>query len=323
MKQKIIMPQTAAGSRLDVALTQLLPDQSRSALARMMKNGALLVNGKPTEPSRKVGGGELVEIDAASPEPLCAVPEKIPLAILYEDADVVVVNKPVGMVVHPSAGHHLGTLAGALLHYCGVLSGVNGALRPGIVHRLDRDTSGVILTAKNDLAHRRLAAAFAARTVEKEYLAICLGVPKSAVFSCADAIMRHPVRRKEMTVAKRLGDEGRAAHTDFEVLERFLPIRLPEGTFSFSLVKAKPKTGRTHQIRVHLAHLGFPVAADAVYRRKKNSPSLGLTRHALHASKLTFSHPTSGRLVVCEADLPEDMRSAIEFLRKSGKTSVS
>lgn len=324
---EVTLPATAAGCRLDAALAAALPEWSRSAVTRLLREGAILVNGLPAKPSGKAAGGERVTIAVPEPAAPAARPENIPLSIIFEDADLIVVDKPPGLVVHPGAGRPSGTLAGALLYHCTDLSGINGVLRPGIVHRLDKDTSGVIVAAKNDFAHQCLAAAFADRSVKKEYLALCLGAPTVERFECAGAIIRHPTRRKEMTVARRAG-EGRAAYTAFEVLERFPGVPLAAlteagagtaggaGTVSFFLARARPRTGRTHQIRVHAAHLGFPVAADPVYGRRRQVPIPGLTRHALHAARLSFPAPRTGETVTSEAPLPTDMTNALELLRR-------
>ncbi len=250
--------------------------------------------------------GQRISIDLPEPEAIEARPEDIPLTILYEDRDIVVTAKPPAMVTHPSAGHATGSLVNALLFHCKDLSSINGALRPGIVHRLDMDTSGAIVAAKNDAAHRSLADQFAARTVKKEYLAICRGKPLRDVFHCDGRIGRHPVRRTEMTVLKDPND-GRDAYTDFQVLEHF------KGEIFF--VRAMPRTGRTHQIRVHLAKSGYPILADALYGKESELPELGLARHALHAAKLSFDHPATGKRVSFDAPLPEDMRGALERLR--------
>ncbi|MCY3020001.1 MAG: RluA family pseudouridine synthase [Planctomycetota bacterium] len=304
-----VLPATSAGLRLDVALAQSLPQLSRSYAARLLKDGAILVDGRPAKPSHKVRGGERVAVELPEPEEIEARPEDIPLEILFEDRDIVVVAKPAGMVTHPSSGHASGALVNALLFHCKDLSTINGKLRPGIVHRLDKDTSGVIVAAKNDAAHRALAEQFAARQVRKEYVALCHGQPLRNEFSCSGRIVRHRTRRTEMTVA-RSPDEGREAYTEFTVLERF-----PGEVF---YVRALPRTGRTHQIRVHLAKSGFPVLADALYGQERGLPEYGLFRQALHAQRLSFTHPTTGAPASFEAPMPGDMAGALEKLRESG-----
>lgn len=325
-----------AGRRLDVALAARLPDRSRSFLARLLKDGAILVNGREAKPSCRVKGGENVEIEWPAPEALEARPEAIPLDVLYEDPDIIAINKRAGMVVHPSPGHGSGTLVNALLAHCRDLSTINGALRPGIVHRLDRDTSGVIVAAKNDAAHRGLQEQFMARSVRKEYLALCHGAPPRDQFVCEGRIGRHPVRRMEMTVM-RGADEGRPARTDVAVLHRFsgghslrwktgdpVPVQVAKGGGALPrhgsdcppcfLALARPLTGRTHQVRVHLAKSGFPVLADPLYGREGSIPALGLGRHALHAWKLELSHPRTGEKLRLEAPLAADIVGALKRL---------
>lgn len=298
------IPPEHAGKRLDVALAACHPAISRTHFARLLKAGDVLIGGKQAKASAKARGGEAVSIDLPEPEEISARPEDIPLNVIYEDHDIIVVNKPSGMVAHPSAGHASGSLVNALLFHCKDLSSINGALRPGIVHRLDMDTSGAIVAAKNDAAHKSLAEQFANRVVKKEYLALCHGNPPRDVFSCSGRIGRHPVRRTEMTIVS--GDDGRDAHTDFQILKRF------KGPLF--LVRAMPKTGRTHQIRVHLAKSGFPILADAIYGRESALEELGLKRQALHAARLSFEHPASKKRVEFEAPLAPDMAQAVTKL---------
>ena len=279
------IPASQSGKRFDVAVAHCHPAISRTQVGHLLRDGAILIDGRPVKPSSKAKGGERVAIDLPEPEVLAAIPENIPLAVIYEDRDLIAVNKPAGMVSHPSAGHATGSLVNALLFHCKDLSSINGTLRPGIVHRLDMDTTGVIVAAKNDLSHRALAEQFAERHVKKEYMALCHGNPPRDSFNCAGRIGRHPTRRTEMTVLKGL-DEGREAYTDFEVVERF---RGP-----YFLVRALPRTGRTHQIRVHLKSSGYPILSDPLYGKESALPELGLTRHALHARRLTVTHPGQG-----------------------------
>ncbi|MEI6236568.1 MAG: RluA family pseudouridine synthase [Planctomycetota bacterium] len=302
------IPASYAGKRIDVAVAGCHPAISRTYAGHLFRDGAILINGKQAKPSAKAKGGERISIDLPEPEIIAARPENIPLTILFEDRDIVVVNKAAGMVAHPSAGHGSGSLVNALLFHCKDLSSINGTLRPGIVHRLDMDTSGAIVAAKNDVAHRSLADQFANRTVKKEYAALCHGNPLQNVFFCDGRLGRHPTRRTEQTILKGY-DEGRDAHTDFQVLERFKDDRF--------YVRAMPKTGRTHQIRVHLSKNGFPILADALYGKESALPELGLTRHALHAVRLSFDHPATGQRVSFEAPLHADMANALEILRLS------
>ncbi|HYF50454.1 MAG TPA: RluA family pseudouridine synthase [Planctomycetota bacterium] len=298
-----------AGSRLDVAITKTQPQFSRNFIRHLLNDGAILINGKSAKPSYKVRGGERVSIEVPEPEIIEARPEDIPLNILYEDSDIIAINKPPGMVAHPSSGHTSGSLVNGLLFHCKDLSSINGRLRPGIVHRLDKDTSGVIVAAKNDAAHRGLAEQFSGRTVCKEYVAIAYGKPQKDKFFNDGRIGRHPIRRTEMAVL-RGPDEGREAYTDFEVLERF-----PKA--DAFLVRAMPKTGRTHQIRVHLARLGHPILCDELYGRESARPDLSLSRHALHAQRLTIEHPIMRKSLTFEAPIPDDMNTALAALRGS------
>jgi 23S rRNA pseudouridine1911/1915/1917 synthase len=303
---EVTLDASAAGQRLDVSLAKAFPDHSRSFLTRLLKEGAILLDGKEAKPSYKVRGGERVEVEWPEPEVIAARPEAIPLDVLFEDADVIAVNKPAGMCAHPSAGHPSGTLVNALLHHCTDLSSINGTIRPGIVHRLDADTTGVIIAAKNDTAHQALQEQFMARSVHKRYVALCHGAPMHDRFTCEGRIGRHPVRRTEMTIV-RSAEEGRAAQTDFEVVQRFAGRK---GGALF-LVLARPHTGRTHQIRVHLAKAGFPILTDPLYGREESVPELGLHRHALHAWRLEIRHPRTRELLRLEAPLADDMKGAL------------
>ena len=302
----LIIPAEHAGLRLDVAINRLLPQISRSYAARLLKDGAILIGAKAAKASYTVRGGESVAVELPEPEEIEARPENIPLNILFEDHDVIVVNKPAGMVTHPSSGHNTGALVNALLFHCKDLSSINGKLRPGIVHRLDKDTSGAIVAAKNDVAHRFLADQFSSRTIKKEYVALCHGNPPKNEFSCAGRIGRHRIRRTEMTIVKE-ENEGREAFTEFVVLERFRR--------DFFYVRALPRTGRTHQIRVHLAKNGYPILADLLYGKEAALPDFGLHRHALHAQRLTFQHPRTQEMLSLEAPLAPDMAGALKKLR--------
>ncbi len=299
-----------AGMRADSALSSLFP-QSRSRFAALIKSGKVLINGKSFKPSAILEGGEKIEFRIPPPDPTSVVPEDIALDVIFEDADLIVVNKPAGMVVHPGAGRQSATLANALAHRCSGLSAMGGGNRPGIVHRLDKDTSGVIVCAKNDICHASLSSQFANRAVEKEYVALVSGSMRknSGVFS--SAIGRSPSNRKKMSA--KTPPKARESITHWKALERFQ---------EWTLVSAEPKTGRTHQIRVHFSENGHPVAADALYcgktarlRLASSGLSKILSRQALHASRITFRHPRSGGKVGFSAPLPEDMRAAISFLR--------
>ena len=291
------------GKRLDQMLHERLPQYSRSRIQQWIKEGRVLVNGVPARPSHALRAGEAIDVEPADPPPLRAVPEAIPLAVLYEDQDVVAIDKPAGMVVHAGAGVHSGTVVNALLHRFASLSGVAGALRPGIVHRLDRYTSGVLLVAKNDDAHQQLAAQFSGRQVEKVYLALVHGRVMRATGRIERPIARDPLHRTRMT--SRLA-EGRAAWSEYRVLRRFE---------RFTLLEVRIGTGRTHQIRVHLSSIGHPVAGDTLYgapAKVEGRPPLG--RYFLHARRIRFHQPTTGEEVVVESPLPADLESWLEGL---------
>jgi 23S rRNA pseudouridine1911/1915/1917 synthase len=290
---------TDSGQRLDNWLNARLPDTSRSRIQDWIKRGHVRVNGAESRPSYTLRGTETIDVHPAEPVPLHASPEEIPLATLYEDADLVAIDKPSGMVVHAGAGVHSGTLVNALLHRFAELSGVGGALRPGIVHRLDRFTSGVLLVAKNDSAHRALAEQFASRQVSKTYLALVEGVVKPESGRIARPISRDPVHRTRMTA--RLA-EGRAAWSEYRVLRRFA---------AFTLLEVTIGTGRTHQIRVHLASIKHPVVGDKLYGAAEQ-PDLG--RYFLHAHRIEFHQPTTGEAVVVVSPLAPELVAWLERL---------
>ncbi len=292
------VPSGHAGGRLDQFLCGLLPAFSRSQLQEWVRVGAVLVNGEPApKPGMKLHGGELIYVKEPAQEPLAAQAEALPLEVLYEDSDLLVLNKAAGMVVHPAVGNWSGTVVNALLHHCEDLSGEGGEERPGIVHRLDKETSGCLVVAKNDVAHRGLSAQFAGREVLKIYMAIALGRFKEAKGSVQAAIGRHPVHRQKMAVVAEA--RGRSARTDWEVLGE-LEVK---GT-ALSIVQCRLFTGRTHQIRVHMAHLGHGLLGDSVYGRK-----LFVERQMLHAWQLGFSHPATGVWMEFISPLPEDMQA--------------
>jgi 23S rRNA pseudouridine1911/1915/1917 synthase len=292
-----------AGKRLDHALHERFPELSRARLQDWIKRGRVLVNGAPGRPSRVLHAGDLIDVEPAEPAPLHAAPESIPLRVLYDDPDFVAIDKPAGMVVHAGAGVNSGTLVNALLGRFEALSAVGGASRPGIVHRLDRFTSGVIIVAKNDAAHRALAAQFAARQVEKTYLALVHGSLKADSGRIEKPIARDPHHRTRMT--SRLA-KGRAAWSEYRVLRRFA---------GFTLLEVRIGTGRTHQIRVHLSSIGHPVAGDRLYgapARTTVEPPGG--RFFLHAHRIRFEHPFNGRPVEIVSLLPEDLTLWLEQL---------
>jgi len=291
------------GKRLDRMVQEHLPEFSRSRIQDWIHQGRVQVNGHARRPSHVLRTGEVVDVTPAEPPPLRASPEAIPLTILYEDADVVAVDKPAGMVVHAGAGLHSGTLVNALLHRFGELSGVGGDLRPGIVHRLDRYTSGVLLVARNDAAHRRLAVQFSSRQVEKVYLALVGGDMKGDHGRIDRPIARDPVRRTRMTA--RLAS-GRAAWSEWRVLRRFN---------GFTFLEVRIGTGRTHQIRVHLSSIGHPVVGDTLYGAPANVAGMQpLGRYFLHAHRIRFRQPSTGADIVVESPLPAELQEWMDRL---------
>ena len=290
------------GKRLDAYLADTLDDLTRSAAANLIETGAVIVNGKAAAKSYKIAGGETVEVTLPEPEPIDAAAQDIPLDVVYEDGDVIVVNKPSGMVVHPAPGHADGTLVNALLYHCGEsLSGIGGALRPGIVHRIDRNTSGLIIAAKNDAAHQSLTSQLSDHTLGRTYECIVTGNLREDAGTVDAPIARHPTDRKKMAVVS----GGRNAVTHWEVIARYP---------GYTHVRCRLETGRTHQIRVHMAYLGHPILGDTVYGNKKEVP--GLTGQCLHAVGLQFLHPRTGELVRLSCPLPEEFT---KMLRKIDK----
>ena len=288
--------------RLDAFLASGLDGLTRSQTARLIENGAVTVNGKAVSKSYKMTGGEAVSVTLPAPEPVEAVPQNIPLDVVYEDEDVIVVNKPSGMVVHPAPGHPDGTLVNALLCHCaGSLSGVGGALRPGIVHRIDRDTSGLIIAAKNDFAHRSLAAQLADHTLARTYECVVTGNLREDRGTVDAPIARDRRDRKRMAVSP----DGRRAVTHWEVIARYP---------GYTHLRCRLETGRTHQIRVHMAYLGHPILGDTVYGAKKPVP--GLTGQCLHAVGLQFLHPRTGGRVSLTCPLPEEFSALLRRLDK-------
>jgi len=287
-----------AGKRLDQLVHEKLPQFSRSRIQEWIKAGRIHVNREPQRASHLVHAGDAIDVEPAEPTPLRATAEPIPLAVLYEDDDVVAIDKPAGMVVHAGAGIHSGTLVNALVHRFTALSAIGGTLRPGIVHRLDRFTSGVILVAKNDAAHQALAAQFSGRQVEKTYVALVHGAVKAETGRIERPIARDPVHRTRMTARLK---EGRAAWTEYRVMRRFA---------KFTLLEARIGTGRTHQIRVHLSSIGHPVAGDTVYgapAKVEGQPPLG--RYFLHARRIRFRQPSTGEEISVEAPLPAELEA--------------
>ena len=288
--------------RLDAFLASSLDGLTRSQATRLIESGEVAVNERAVSKSYKLAGGEDIAVTLPEPEPVEAVPQDIPLDVVYEDADVIVVNKPSGMVVHPAPGHPDGTLVNALLYHCaGTLSGIGGALRPGIVHRIDRDTSGLIIAAKNDAAHQYLSAQLADHTLARTYECIVVGKLREDRGAVDAPIARHPTDRKRMAVVA----GGREAVTHWEVIARYP---------GYTHVRCQLETGRTHQIRVHMAYIGHPILGDTVYGAKKEVP--GLTGQCLHAVGLRFLHPRTHEVVELSCPLPEEFTRMLQKIRK-------
>jgi len=305
----IRVSKTLPGGRLDAFLRSQLPAVSRGAIQRLIEEGHIVVNGKPVKATHHPRAGERIEVNWPAPRTSTARAQNIPLEILYEDDLLLVINKPPGVVVHPSAGHEENTLVNALLHHCeGRLSGIGGVARPGIVHRLDQDTSGCLVVARTDVAHLSLSAQFAGREVGKIYRALVCGAVSPEQGDIHAAIARHPTHRKRMAVTD---GGGRQAWTSYRVIERMRDA---------TLVEVALHTGRTHQIRVHFKHIGFPLVGDATYGNRQNKRLTELTGYAasrqlLHAFRLTFNHPESGKMMRFEAPVPQDFQDALQILR--------
>ena len=307
--ESLVIDRTLPSGRLDTYLRDKFPAASRGAIQRLIEEGHILVNGKRVKPTHTPHAGEKVDVHWPEAKPAEAQPEEIPFDVLFEDESLLVVNKPAGLVVHPAAGHEEHTLVNALLHHCeGELSGVGGVARPGIVHRLDKDTSGCLVVAKNDETHIALSSQFASRKVEKVYHAIVCGEMTRDEGEIRAAIARHPSHRKRMAVSD---DTGREARTSYHVLERMRAT---------TLVEVALHTGRTHQIRVHFQFLGFPLAGDSTYGQRQNRRleeliGFAAPRVMLHAYQLAFIHPRTGKRVHFEAPLPKDFEDVLKALR--------
>ena len=291
------------GERLDRFLAAALADVSRSQVKCLIEEGMVLVEGKPQKPGYRVKKGDIIHIQIPDTQEIGLVPQDLPLNIVYQDNDVAVIDKPQGMVVHPAHGHWQGTLVNALLYQVKDLSGINGELRPGIVHRLDKDTSGLLVVAKNDRAHRSLAEQIKNRRARREYVAVVHGVIKESSGTIDAPIGRSTQDRKKMAVVK----EGRPAITHYTVLRRF---------HSFTLVRVRLETGRTHQIRVHFSYIGHPVVGDKVYGPSKSR--FNLQGQALHACYLAFFHPTTGELLEFTSPLPAYFQELLSQLERMG-----
>jgi 23S rRNA pseudouridine1911/1915/1917 synthase len=313
----------AAGERLDRWLAGRCPDLSRTRLKQLILQGAVLINGKPClDPAQKMKSGAAVTLLVPPPLDDTPAPENIPLSIIYEDGDLLVIDKPAGLVVHPAPGHRSGTLVNALLHHCGdSLSGIGGIRRPGIVHRLDKDTSGLMLAAKNDRAHAGLSAQLADRTLSRRYYALVWGAPAHRKGSVNAAVGRHATQRLKMAVNTR---NGRSAVTHYEVRETF--------GHAAALLECRLETGRTHQVRVHMNHLGHPLVGDPVYGRQRTGAEallkkdgydpaardaiLSFPRQALHARQIAFIHPATGTPMSFESPLPPDFAQLIRYFKQ-------
>ncbi len=304
--QEFVVRESSGGLRLDRFLTDCLPEKSRAYVQKLVQRGLVTLNTQLVKAHHPVRAGDIVRVILPAPVEPSLEAEAIPLEILYEDEYLIAVNKPAGLVVHPGAGNPSSTLVNALLGHCGSLSSGGNPLRPGIVHRLDKDTSGCIIAAKDDVAHRKLADQFLTREVHKEYRAIVAGTPAEERGVIETHIARSRRDRKKMAVTT---FEGKPAFTRYRVLESF---------FHASYLSLEPTTGRTHQLRVHLSHIGHPVAGDRQYARGKTLRHLGLefARQMLHSHKLHFSHPCSSERMRLTAPLPEDFRNALRQLRE-------
>ena len=309
----LAVDEAGAGERLDRWLARVMPETSRARLQAVIAAGGVLVEGRAARPSLRLKAGQSVSVRLPAPRPADPLAEDIPITVVHEDRHLLVVDKPAGLVVHPGAGRASGTLVNALLHRVRDLSGVGGVLRPGIVHRLDRGTSGLLVVAKDDATHLALSRQFSGRTVEKEYLAVVLGVPRAAEGTIDVPIGRDPIHRQRMSVR---APRGRAARSTYRVVEAL------DGA---ALLRVRIATGRTHQIRVHLAALGHPVAGDATYGGRRSPASRrpearaaleALARPALHAARLAFTHPSSGERLSFESPLPADLQELLVILKR-------
>ncbi len=306
--QQVEMTLPFPGERLDKALTAAMPDLSRMQWQRLIKEGRVLVDGRSAKPSLRLSGDEQIAADIPEAVESDLLPEAIPLDIRYEDSDILIVNKPAGMVVHPGTGHESGTLVNALLAHCTDLSGIGNTKRPGIVHRLDKDTSGLLVIAKNDKALLALQEQFKKRTVGKKYLALVHGQIQPATALIDAPIGRDPRQRKKMSVIvpgspRAASSRARSAQTQYRSLAVYE---------DFSLLECSLFTGRTHQIRVHLAYINYPIVGDTVYGRRKQS--LPLKRHFLHAAELTIKHPSNQKELAFTAELPPELIAILDTL---------
>ena len=312
--RQLLFPDDRPTERLDTFIAECLPDISRSQLKKLINSGQITLNGVTSKASNKLKGGELIQINLPPPEPIEALPEPIPLDVLYADQDLIVINKPAGMVVHPAAGHPHGTLVNALLYHCQDLAGIGGDLRPGIVHRIDKDTAGVIVATKNDQSHQHLAAQFKDHSIKRRYLALIHGAPDSPSGTIDQPIGRHPTQRKKMSGKSK---NGKRAVTHWKILKQYNISRL-------SLLEMQLETGRTHQIRVHFSEINCPLVGDPLYGNRSRTIAIKdmelrqlidqLPGQALHAQCLGFIHPKSGKYLEFFSEIPETLQSIITHL---------
>ena len=308
-EHQIVVDTAQAGGRLDAVIAAAVP-LSRAQVQRLIEDGRVTIGDVAVTKSTRVRAGDVIDVVVPPPEPLEVIAEPIPLAILFEDPDLVVIDKPAGLVVHPAAGHASGTLVNALLYHCKDLSGIGGVARPGIVHRLDKDTSGVMVAAKSERAHAALTAGFADKSIERTYLAITTPAPPAASGTLRTLYGRHPVHRKKFSSKV---TSGKHAVTHWQLVERL---------HESALVRFRLETGRTHQIRVHASDHGWPLVGDPVYGHKPRDERIAkiaraLGRQALHAATLAFAHPATGTRLAFESPLPEDMQRALAALTDS------
>lgn len=314
--RQLLFPSDLPAQRLDIFLATVLPEISRAQLKKLIETGQVTCDGKPTKASVKLKGGEEIQVHLPPPQPLETVAESIPLDILYEDQDLIVINKPAGMVVHPAAGHFQGTLVNALLYHCDDLAGIGGTLRPGIVHRIDKDTSGVLVVTKNDASHQHLAEQFRHHSIKRHYLALVHGHLPTATGTIAQPLGRHPIQRKKISSKAK---NSKRAVTHWSVIDNYTNEKL-------SLIRLQLETGRTHQIRVHLSERGHPLVGDPLYGRGGEigaikDPQLRrliqqLPGQALHAQTLGFIHPRSGNYLEFTSDIPRVLSDIIAYLKQ-------
>ena len=312
--QQLLFPDDRPAERLDTFVAECLPEISRSQLKKLIGSGQITLNGITTKASSKLKGGETIQVVLPDPEPTETLPEAIPLHVLYEDQDLIVINKPAGMVVHPAVGHSHGTLVNALLHHCDDLAGIGGELRPGIVHRIDKDTAGVIVSTKNDQSHKHLAAQFKDHSIKRRYLALIHGAPDNHSGTIDQPIGRHPTQRKKMSGKAR---NGKRAVTHWKILKQYNVNRL-------TLLELHLETGRTHQIRVHLSEINCPLVGDPLYGNRSRTTALKdmelrklidrLPGQALFAQSLGFIHPRSEKYLEFSSEMPEALQSILTYL---------